>query len=104
MATKKKNRITKKQIQQALSSCVFNPNETGPMKMIIDNAFDNSDFNQALNYLEIKAKELIEEGRLSIREDNINPYKNNRELNLSIYNEKLSKAICLLAIAKCLRV
>lgn len=94
----KKNRLTKKQIQQTLSACVFNPNETGPMKMIIDNAFDNNNIEQSINYLEIKSKELIEEARLAMKnEDIVDPMK------LQIYNEKLSKAICLLAIAKCLR-
>lgn len=70
-------KITVKQIRSFLSTCKFNPNEPGPLKIILE--------TNNPNYYEMRAIEFIREARASF--------------NLKDYEEKIQKAIQLLILA-----
>ncbi len=79
-------KLTFRQVQKALSNCVFHPNEPGPLKIIID--VNNPDF------YELRAIESIWEARQI--KDNL---LDNPKL-LEQYNNTIITAIQLLILAK----
>lgn len=69
-----------KQLQKLLAESVFNPDKTGPLKIIAD--------LRNAGYCEIRAIELIQEARLSKADDHEH------------YHDKIKQAISLLVLAR----
>jgi hypothetical protein len=81
--------LTFKELKKALNESLFNPKQTsGPLKIILD--------QKDPNFLEMRALEFINEARLSLTPQPT-------EHQLAVYNDKIIKAISLLAVARLLR-
>ncbi len=85
----KKKIVTVKAIQKFLSDCRFNPNEHGPLKIILESG--NPD------YYETRAIELIYEAKSVVSKSNTQLFL------LEEYEDKIRKAIQLLTLSILMR-
>lgn len=73
-------------ISKMLKESVLNPKDNGPLQLVIDEHLNDPE------YLEKKAKELIDEAQYAMRGEALN-----------IYHEKMQKAIFFAGVARCIR-
>ena len=91
MVMTKKLKVSAKELKKLLNESYFNPNEEGPLKIIVE-------MNNPA-YCEMRAQEYITEARKYIIADHVS--LNSQQLQN--YDDRMTKAIALLALARLLR-